>query len=35
MTYLTPTPRCGLSITVDCQYGAGNARRFEVEMGEF
>ncbi|MDR2075927.1 MAG: DHH family phosphoesterase, partial [Desulfovibrio sp.] len=29
--YVEDLPRCGLLVTVDCQYGAGNLRKFEAD----
>ncbi|MDR1581511.1 MAG: DHH family phosphoesterase [Synergistaceae bacterium] len=31
LEYVEEMPRCGLLVTVDCQYGAGNVRRFEAD----
>jgi phosphoglycolate phosphatase len=33
LEYVDELPGCGLLVTVDCQYGAGNVRKFEA--GEF
>jgi phosphoglycolate phosphatase len=31
LEHVEDMPRCGLLITVDCQYGAGNVRKFEAD----
>jgi phosphoglycolate phosphatase len=31
LEHVTEMPRCGLLVTVDCQYGAGNLQRFETD----
>ncbi|MDR1021348.1 MAG: DHH family phosphoesterase [Synergistaceae bacterium] len=31
LEYAAYVPRCDLLVTVDCQYGAGNVRRFEAD----
>jgi phosphoglycolate phosphatase len=31
LEYVEDMPRCELLVTVDCQYGAGNVRRFEAD----